>query len=315
MKHQIQLISILILLLFSVCCQSKNNHSSKIQTYQTQNVWEHDMQYFSFSKNEGYTQKPLNWDLGFKLNCISLELAEGTCIYADMCVDPIAIGHKSTSIAMIENTTLDKVNEIPYQFEKDEKAHAVIGGEWIDDSHKIKPHTYTLKSCKGDMYAFEIIDYEYSFLNHQLSNISIKSKNLTTNSSVQTTIFDEAYSNPIYFSFDNGLVASSDIWELKLDEYNFWLGGGVSAYIQENTPIHSAQLVDDIKFNLSDSPAKFITQNWYTYDHVSKEYAYNNNVYVVKTRDGKYPAFQFIDYYDGEGNKGYITINWKYLKP
>ena len=170
MKH----FTLLFIIIFiGVGCQSNTQSSGEIQAHQTQNVWEHDMQYFSFSKNEGFVQKPLNWDIGFKLNCISLELAEGTCIYADMCVDPIAIGHKSTSMAILPNTTLEEVNAIPETIEKDAKAIAVIGGDWIDDNHKIKPHTYTLKSCKGDIYVFEITDYEYSFLNHQLSKIAI----------------------------------------------------------------------------------------------------------------------------------------------
>jgi hypothetical protein len=36
-------------------------------------------------------------------------------------------------------------------------------------------------------------------------------------------------------------------------------------------------------------------------------------VYVVNTDDGKYPAFEIVNYYDNEGNSGVFTIHWKYL--
>ena len=36
-------------------------------------------------------------------------------------------------------------------------------------------------------------------------------------------------------------------------------------------------------------------------------------VYVVNTTDGKFPAFQITGYYDGMGNSGVFSIDWKYL--
>ena len=39
----------------------------------------------------------------------------------------------------------------------------------------------------------------------------------------------------------------------------------------------------------------------------------NESVWVVNTTDGKFPAFEIINYYDEQGNSGVFTINWKYL--
>ena len=39
----------------------------------------------------------------------------------------------------------------------------------------------------------------------------------------------------------------------------------------------------------------------------------NENVWVVNTTDGKFPAFIVTSYYDEEGNSGVFNIEWKYL--
>ena len=39
----------------------------------------------------------------------------------------------------------------------------------------------------------------------------------------------------------------------------------------------------------------------------------SDNVYIVNTADGKFPAFEIIKYIDEEGNSGVFNIEWKYL--
>lgn len=38
-----------------------------------------------------------------------------------------------------------------------------------------------------------------------------------------------------------------------------------------------------------------------------------DNVYIVNTTDGKFPAFEIEKYIDEEGNSGVFNIEWKYL--
>ncbi len=39
----------------------------------------------------------------------------------------------------------------------------------------------------------------------------------------------------------------------------------------------------------------------------------NDNVYIVNTADGKFPAFRITSYYDEQGNSGVFSIEWKYI--
>ena len=39
----------------------------------------------------------------------------------------------------------------------------------------------------------------------------------------------------------------------------------------------------------------------------------SDNVYIVNTTDGKFPAFEIIKYFDEEGISGFFNIEWKYL--
>lgn len=39
----------------------------------------------------------------------------------------------------------------------------------------------------------------------------------------------------------------------------------------------------------------------------------SDNVYIVNTADGKFPAFEIIKYINEEGTTGFFNIEWKYL--
>ena len=54
------------------------------------------------------------------------------------------------------------------------------------------------------------------------------------------------------------------------------------------------------------------TDIWYytTDTHIVLSY---ENVWVVNTADGRFPAFVITNYYDGQGESGVYSIEWKYL--
>ncbi len=62
-----------------------------------------------------------------------------------------------------------------------------------------------------------------------------------------------------------------------------------------------------------DSNGDYVTQGWYNYNSSDHSISPKDFVYVVKTSDGKYPAFEITNYYDDYGRSGVFTINWKYL--
>lgn len=51
---------------------------------------------------------------------------------------------------------------------------------------------------------------------------------------------------------------------------------------------------------------------WY-YETAAHFILPSDNVYIVNTTDGKFPAFEIIKYIDEEGNSGIFSIEWKYL--
>ncbi len=83
----------------------------------------------------------------------------------------------------------------------------------------------------------------------------------------------------------------------------------------------SIAVIKDAKLeNVTDVPgsSEFVTdyttetESWYhmTDDRIVLS---NENVWVVNTADGKFPAFEITNYYDEQGESGVYTIEWKYL--
>ena len=81
-----------------------------------------------------------------------------------------------------------------------------------------------------------------------------------------------------------------------------------------------AVLKDTILEDVTDVPANgdFVanytteTEPWYHMVNQTTVVA-NENVWVVNTVDGKFPAFIITNYYDEQGNSGVFNIEWKYL--
>ena len=54
------------------------------------------------------------------------------------------------------------------------------------------------------------------------------------------------------------------------------------------------------------------TDDWY-YTNDDHLVLSHENVWIVNTADGKFPAFEITNYYDEQGESGVHTIEWKYL--
>jgi len=83
----------------------------------------------------------------------------------------------------------------------------------------------------------------------------------------------------------------------------------------------SLAILKDTKLeNVTDVPgsSEFVTNyttetdSWY---HMTDENIVlsNESVWVVNTADGKFPAFEIVNYYDDQGVSGVFSIVWKYL--
>lgn len=133
-----------------------------------------------------------------------------------------------------------------------------------------------------------------------------------------------------YFSFaDNAsdTVGAGD-WDVMFATFSYSVPINDSTMITISNPyftgapelgvarVDAATLEDvtEVPAAFSDSTYSTMAEedNWYTTTdaHVVQPLDY---VYVLNTSDGKYPAFEITNYYDGEGNSGVYTIAWKYL--
>lgn len=118
---------------------------------------------------------------------------------------------------------------------------------------------------------------------------------------------DEAAAHDIVFYAFQGQPAPQApvIWDPR-----FRTKDGLSAAVVD------AENLDDV----TEIPASgefvenFVSEwgEWYetTDAHIVVPY---DHVYIVNTTDGKFPAFEIINYYDEQGNSGIFSIEWKYL--
>lgn len=127
-----------------------------------------------------------------------------------------------------------------------------------------------------------------------------------------------------YFSFANNSGSSNamslhDImfytiqWQpapnvSRIYDPQFKVRGGLSIAVLKGTNL------DDV----TEIPTNFILNystkydSWY-YTTNSSIVLSHENVWVVRTSDGRYPAFVIKSYYDEQGNSGVFSIEWKYL--
>ena len=97
-----------------------------------------------------------------------------------------------------------------------------------------------------------------------------------------------------------------------ISDPRFKVKDGLSAAVID---VESLDDIVEVPAN-SEFITKFVSENgeWYdTNDGLILPY---DKVYVVNTNDGKFPAFEIINYYaevDNEVVSGYYTIEWKYL--
>jgi len=151
----------------------------------------------------------------------------------------------------------------------------------------------------------------------------------------------------VYYSFetnsevsgiDSSNFKTSDTWDIAFHSHHVRLNGGTSGagmaaaydagvvnfssitqanetgYIPDTFVVNAlyAGLVSDTPvFQSTDMSTVF--ENAFTVDLNTQPptYSANNNVYVIKTRTGKYAKIMLKDYYNDQGVSGYITFKYQ----
>lgn len=157
----------------------------------------------------------------------------------------------------------------------------------------------------------------------------------------------ESYLEWVYFSFEKGTVVTVDQdkagesldWDLGFLRYNARTNSGKSGEgqggvletnamkLEDVTKLPSGSFVvdDEIKINSVKAdgtpvmppktlnvPGNLKLTSWATFDNNNMSYTYNNNVFIVRTANGKYAKVIMKSFLNGAGKSGFITMDYVY---
>ncbi|MCB0281525.1 MAG: HmuY family protein [Calditrichae bacterium] len=317
------LILMMLMFTFWACSDNStgsdnNDNQGEAQTFQSGNVKTEGTQYFTFSTNSGSATEPASWDIAFSAIPFPVEISD--CNFLTI-PDPAIILGEGVAMAKVEAASLDAVTDIPAaeMFMEDiTEGTPFVGKNWYDASFEINPDVYVVRTCGGATAVLDIKRYDYDFMVHQITNIVVEYKyNADGSMDFSSTTVDsfatgDANSEPKYISLSNGVVTADDVYDLKVDGTSIWLGNSVAVKKIAGSDLASTNTVTDADWE-SDITPSYVGSDWYDYGegHLLTP---SDFVYVVKTIDGKYAAFEITNYYDNEGNSGVFTIDWNYLQ-
>jgi hypothetical protein len=297
-----------------------DNTDPQAESFKSVNVKTEGKQYFSFSTNEGTLTEPAAYDIAFGVAPLTVETAP--CQFFTMGNDPVIFTGSETAIAKVNAASLADVTEIPdtSAFAKDDLAgDAFIGKKWFDAQYAVKPDVYVIKTCAGNFGLLDIKRYDMDFEKMEIKNIVWDFKyNSDGSTNFSSAVIDSfatsnAYDETRYFSFSKGAITADDTYDIKVLGSSIWLGENVTIKKLADTELANVNTVTDSDLSADVQPS-YVTLGWYNYGDGHK-ITPKDFVYVVKTADGKYPAFEVISYYDDMGESGTYTISWKYLNP
>ncbi len=144
------------------------------------------------------------------------------------------------------------------------------------------------------------------------------------------------YEDWVYFDLESETVVEpaapeqSGEWDLALLRFNVAVNGGTSG----SGGVEVAILRDAVFADVEVAPASgYVTDDsstgpvdmetmpgfafdlWYDYDIANHVLVPNGTVYIVHTVEGNYYKVEVLDYYDGAGSPGYMTLLWAPVEP
>lgn len=165
---------------------------------------------------------------------------------------------------------------------------------------------------------------------------------------VKTVIFEaQSFTEWSYFSFSKGdfvtvnqeNYASDMNWDIAFLRFNIRTNGGESGKGQgavldtketdfsKVTAIPSTGFITDSKIRVMASggmPPKYVettgssvfkvgeNQGWAFYNYMASTWSYNNNVFIIRTADGKYAKLIMKSFLNDKDQSGHITFEYVY---
>ena len=157
--------------------------------------------------------------------------------------------------------------------------------------------------------------------------------------SYSVTLDATAYDRWVYFSFaDTQVVEVTDFktsygWDIAFHRYDVRLNCGISgpgkggSYDAGVIDFESLLEVPENGYSLNDSigiiaesgnwvytnvPGDTVLSTWLTFAGPPPTYTINDNIYAIKTADGKYAKIWLKDYYNDNSETGYVTMKYVY---
>jgi hypothetical protein len=298
---------------------NNNNNTSQFNTFKSQNVKTLGDHYFSFATNSAVTTETAEYDVILAVRPMAQSI--GNCDYMEMPSPTILCG-PDISIAKVDAESLEQVTTIPAndQFKVDQDAVPVIGFNWFDSATlQLKADSYAFMTCQSDYAAIQVISFNYNPSNHHVFDLTWAYKYISSGQTdftavePDTFVAPESYDEPTYFSFTEGKVAATDDWQIKLVGENIWLTYGVAAQTLTGQSLAQITSAPTVGYS-TDIQKSYVTGDWYDFNQGTYIITPRPITYIVNTRDGKYPVFRVLSYYDDMGKSGSYTIEWKYLK-
>ena len=122
-----------------------------------------------------------------------------------------------------------------------------------------------------------------------------------------------------FFDFDRGAVIvppDTAGWDLAVRRFRIVPSGAIADV--GAVPFDSVTAAPDsgyVASRFGRDTSNAATEHWYAYSYISHLLSPRGEVYVVRTREGRYAKFQVLSYYCPGPTPGCMTIRYQSLTP
>ena len=274
-----------------------------------------DQVFYSLTNNEVIsTNQKTDWDLAFESSTVGFHIRLNTS--RGMAIHHSTLNFSDVTDASGLDWNWDKPNG-------DLDSTAI--GDWLTDNH-----LYVLDmgyDASGAQLGYKkfilsgVTQTEYTIEFGDLADVVSQTLTITKN---DINLFT-------YYKLGEGEVTiapPNEYWDLKFTQYTHVFHSPSQPYVVtgallnrfnttaariENKPFNDV-VFDDIASLTFSSNMDYIGYDWKTFDFTNSIYIVHSEVtYIVRTNQGGYYKFHFVDFYNDQGEKGYPKMEVQLL--
>jgi hypothetical protein len=172
---------------------------------------------------------------------------------------------------------------------------------------------------------------KFCITNYNLNEYHVKFSDLNNTNIYNVTIVKDSLYNFKYLSFNGNIKniePQKNLWELEFTQYTHYFKNDSISYLvtgclinRNNVEVAVINNKDFNKITIDDVYNAEFKQNinvigyhWKEFSFETNQYIIFSNInYIIKSTDGFYYKFHFIDFYDTNGQKGSPTFEYQKL--